>query len=76
MFGQGLIRGLGVTMKNFVRPVHTVQYPDKKVGLLGASKHAGVSPFKFLRSNPREGIKAILYMSKVPERLPVASWKR
>jgi len=70
MPGQGLLRGLGVTMKNFVRPVHTVQYPDKKVGLLGAAKHAGVGPLKFLRSNPREGIKALLYMATVPERVP------
>lgn len=70
MAGQGLLKGLGVTMKNFMRKTHTVQYPDKKVGLLGAAKHAGVSPVKFLRSNPREGIKALLYMSKAPERLP------
>ncbi len=69
MPGQGLIKGLGITMRNFVRPTHTVQYPDRKVGLLGAAKHAGVNPVKFLRENPREGIKALLFMASVPEKV-------
>jgi NADH-quinone oxidoreductase subunit I len=69
MPGFGLLKGLFVTMQNFVRPNFTVQYPDKKVGLLGAAKHAGLSPLRFVRENPREGLKAILYMSRVPQRL-------
>ena len=70
MPGQGLLKGFGVTMKNFVRPVFTIQYLDKKVGLMGAAKHAGVNPVKFMTSNPREGIKALLFMSKVPQKVP------
>jgi NADH-quinone oxidoreductase subunit I len=66
MPGQGLLKGLWVTWKNFARPVFTVQYPDKKVGLMGAAKHAGVNPVKFMTSNPKEGLKALLFMSKVP----------
>ena len=69
MPGQGLLRGLRVTMKNFMRPVHTVQYPDRKVWLLGAAKQAGVNPFRFLADNPREGIKGLLYMATVPVRI-------
>lgn len=60
-------------MRNFVRPTHTVQYPDRKVGLLGAAKHAGVNPIKFLTDNPREGIKALLYMATVPEKVEQAT---
>ncbi len=73
MPGQGLLKGLGITMRNFVRPTHTVQYPDRKVGLLGAAKHAGVNPLKFLTDNPREGIKALLYMATVPEKVEQAT---
>lgn len=71
--GQGLLKGMGVTMRNFVRPTHTVQYPNRKVGLLGASKRAGVNPFKFLTDNPREGLKALLFMATVPEKVEQAT---
>ena len=50
MIGLGLPRGFLVTLKNFVRPAVTVQYPDRHVGLLGAAKEAGMSPFRFLPS--------------------------
>ena len=70
MMGVGLIRALGVTMKNFVRPSFTVQYPDRKVGLLGAARRAEMSPLRFLMSQPRDGIKALAFMLKAPERVP------
>ena len=38
MFGIGLLKGLFTTLKNLFGPVFTVQYPNKKVGLLGALK--------------------------------------
>ena len=69
MLGQGLVRAMGVTMRNFVRAPFTVQYPDKKVGLWGASRHAGVSPLRFLAGNPKEGVKALMFMATVPVRL-------
>ena len=34
MFGFGLIKGLFVTFKNLIGPTFTVQYPNKKVGLI------------------------------------------
>lgn len=73
MPGQGLLKGLGVTMKNFVRPTHTVQYPDRKVGILGAAKHAGKNPVRFFMDSPREGIKAMLFMASVPEKVEQAT---
>lgn len=30
-FGLGILKGLGVTMKNFLRPPITVQYPEEKL---------------------------------------------
>ncbi|GIT18850.1 MAG: hypothetical protein CM1200mP39_16560 [Dehalococcoidia bacterium] len=52
MIGLGLPRGFLVTLKNFVRPAVTEQYPDRHVGLLGAAKEAGMNPFQFLIKNP------------------------
>jgi NADH-quinone oxidoreductase subunit I len=73
MPGQGLLKGLGVTMKNFVRSSHTVQYPDRRVWLLKAAKHAGVNPIKFITSNPREGLKALMFMGSIPVRIEQAT---
>jgi len=42
MIGLGLPRGFVVTLKNFIRPPVTEQYPDRHVGLLGAAKEAGM----------------------------------
>ena len=38
MFGIGLLKGLLTTLKNLFGPVFTVQYPNKKVGLLSFQK--------------------------------------
>ena len=73
MLGQGLVRAMGVTMRNFVRAPFTVQYPDMKVGLWGASRHAGLSPLRFLAGNPKEGVKALMFMATVPVRLGQAT---
>ena len=45
MFGIGLLKGLFTTLKNLFGPVFTVQYPNKKVGLLGALKFHKKSPY-------------------------------
>ena len=31
MYGIGIIKGLGVTLRNLVRPPFTIQYPEKKI---------------------------------------------
>ena len=43
MYGMGLAKGLVVTAKNLILPsrMMTVQYPDRKVGLLGLAKATG-----------------------------------
>ena len=66
MIGLGLPRGFVVTLKNFVRPAVTVQYPDRHVGLLGAAKEAGMSPLRFLVKKPGDSIKAIAGLATVP----------
>ncbi|MEE8046303.1 MAG: 4Fe-4S binding protein [Dehalococcoidia bacterium] len=66
MIGLGLPRGFLVTLKNFMRPAVTEQYPDRHVGLLGAAKEAGMNPFQFLVKKPADSIKAIAGLATVP----------
>ena len=67
MFGIGLLKGLFTTLKNLLGPVFTVQYPNKKVGLLGALKFHKKTPFQFLKSQPTEFIKSLAGLHEVPE---------
>jgi NADH-quinone oxidoreductase subunit I len=40
MWGLGIIKGFGITMKNMFRPVITVQYPEQKLELPPRSRWA------------------------------------
>ena len=53
MFGIGLLKGLFTTLKNLFGPVFTVQYPNKKVGLLGALKFHKKTPANFIKTQPK-----------------------
>ena len=66
MIGLGLPRGFLVTLKHFLRPAVTEQYPDRHVGLIGAAKAAGMNPFKFLINKPTDSLKAIVGLATVP----------
>ena len=72
MYGLGLAKGLIVTAKNLVLPsrMMTVQYPDRKVGLLGLSKATDTSILKLLLKDPVTSFKALLGMAEVKENLP------
>ncbi len=70
MTGLNLLRALFVTMKNFVRAPFTVQYPDRRVGLVGAAKAEGKSPLGLIRNNPKRAIKAMAMLATVPEKVP------
>ena len=70
MQGAGLLKSMGVTMKNFLRVPFTVQYPDRRVGLLGAAKEAGMSPGQFVMKRPKDSLKAVAGLAKVPEKVP------
>ena len=69
MIGLGLPRGFWVTLKNFVRPAVTVQYPDRRVGLMGIAAEAGTTPLRFILKNPRESIKAIAGLSIIETKI-------
>ena len=67
MIGIGLTKGLIITLKNFIRPPFTVQYPDRRVGLLGAARAADMNIFKFIFTQPGTMFKVMTgnYVVKV-----------
>jgi NADH-quinone oxidoreductase subunit I len=66
MIGLGLPRGFLITLKHFLRPAVTEQYPDRHVGLIGAAKSNGMNPFEFLVKKPTDSLKAIAGLTTVP----------
>lgn len=73
MYGLGMLKGLGITMKNMVMPgrMFTVhQYPSRKIGILGLSKQAGSNPLSFVLKHPSEAARAFLGLATIVDRLP------
>ncbi len=69
MIGLGLFKGLLVTLVAAVSAPVTVQYPDRRVGLLGAAKDAGLSLPQFLVKRPRDAARASVGMATVEDRV-------
>jgi len=59
IYGAGILKGFYITLLNFARSRDTVQYPDRRVGLLGAAKNEGVSAPLMLITRPRAAFKAL-----------------
>ena len=73
MYGFGIIKGLGITMKHMVIPsrqFNIYQYPNKKANPLDLAKSEGINPVLFLFSNPLKFIKAMIGLVTIEERLP------
>lgn len=71
MYGVGLFKGLGVTLKNLVLPgrqftVH--QYPDRKISPLGLARLEGKNPVAYALTHPGAVLKATLGLASVPDR--------
>ena len=73
MYGKGLLKGLAVTMKNFVMPSRmftTHQYPNRRIGLFGLAKQAGTNIFSYVLKEPGMAVKAIVGLATVEDRFP------
>jgi NADH-quinone oxidoreductase subunit I len=72
MYGLGLIKGMGVTLKNLASPSRhfTVQYPNRRIGLFGLAKENDTNVFSFTISKPGHAMKALMGFASVPVRLP------
>ena len=71
MYGMGLFKGLGITLKNLIMPsrqftIH--QYPDRKIGPLGLARMEGKNPVAFALTRPGATMKAMMGLSSVPDR--------
>ena len=70
MIGLGLLKGMRVTLKNALKKPSTIQYPDRRVGPLGAAQAQNVSIFGLLAKHPGIAIKAALGIYRIPVRIP------
>ena len=73
MYGLGLFKGLGVTMKNMVLPgrMFTLhQYPDRRIGLLGLAKRSQTNVLSFVLKQPGMAAKALVGLATVEDREP------
>jgi NADH-quinone oxidoreductase subunit I len=74
MYGFGLVKGLGVTMKNMLLPSRMFtlhQYPNRKIGVLGLAKQAGTNVFSYTAKQPVMAAKAVVGLAEVEDRQPL-----
>ena len=70
MYGIGIAKGLMVTMKNFLRSPVTIQYPDRRVGVLHLARKAEMPLPLFFLKRPRTAMAGILGLAKEETRVP------
>lgn len=73
MYGLGMARGLGVTLKNLVLPgrMFTLhQYPNRKIGPMGLAKRSGTNLFSYAKDNPGQAAKALVGLVSVDDIQP------
>lgn len=73
MYGLGLIKGLGITMKNLVIPnrqFNIYQYPNKRATPRDLAKINSSKTLTFIAKNPITTFKSLVGLVNVEERLP------
>ena len=72
MYGLGMLKGMGVTLKNLAAPgrLFAVQYPDRRVWLLGLAKEHDTNVLRLAVDRPLDALKALIGLATVPARLP------
>ncbi|MBI4219504.1 MAG: 4Fe-4S binding protein [Chloroflexi bacterium] len=54
------------------RAPFTVEYPDRKVGLLGLAQASGMNPLQFVLKRPGDAARALLGVARIKVELPQA----
>ena len=72
LYGTGLAKGMVVTLMTLLRPAFTVQYPDRRVGLIGAARASGIGTTGLVFKHPVKALRALLGLERVAVR-PVQS---
>lgn len=70
MIGFGMLKGMRVTLKNALRKPSTIQYPDRRVGPLGAAQALNTSVFGLIVRHPGTAIKSALGVHRIPVKIP------
>ena len=73
MYGLGIIKGLGVTMKNLASPgrqFNLHQYPDKKASPSDLAKLDGRNTLAFMFSKPIKTLKSLAGLETIEQKLP------
>ena len=73
MYGTGILKGLGITMKNLVLPTRQFnihQYPNRKASPADLAKLEEKNTITFLFSNPIRSVRALVGLETIEERLP------
>ena len=73
MYGLGLFKGLGVTMKNLVSPsrqFNIVQYPNRKASPFDLAKLDNQNPVSFIAAHPLKTFRSLLGLETIADRMP------
>ena len=70
MIGFGLLKGMRVTLKNALKKPSTIQYPDRRVGPLGAAQALNTSVFGLIAKHPGIAVKSALGIHRVEVKIP------
>ena len=73
MYGTGMIRGLGITMRNLVTPnrmFNIYQYPNRKASPIDLAKIEQRNPAVYMMANPIKTLRALIGLETISETLP------
>ena len=73
MYGLGITKGLGVTIKNLLLPsrqFNIYQYPDRKASPIDLAKLDNTNPIVFILKNPLRTVRSLIGLEIVKDRIP------
>jgi len=73
MYGVGIIKGLGITMKNLAMPnrqFNIYQYPDKKASPIDLARLEEKNTLTFIFTRPLKTIRSLIGLETIEERMP------
>ena len=71
MYGLGLIKGLGITLKNilFLQRRNTTQYPDRKASIIDLAKLDNKNFISYAFANPMKTLKSMMGMIVISDKV-------
>lgn len=73
MYGLGITKGLGVTIKNLLLPsrqFNIYQYPDRKASPIDLAKLDDANPLVFILKNPLRTVRSLIGLEIIKDRIP------